>query len=199
MRWCATRPATNPAAGPDHTLAVSSIAAHHVARRSGQSGAPAAQRGRTRLTVTSSGTQSGAEEASETMPRKGARPGTSQPVLPVRRWTARRAGPHADVTMADTQPCYAASSLAAGPSPLRQPERRQLTHDHDHEVEYRQRGRQAPPAPSGKPHAEPHPTATGRPPTPAQRLDTTYRQLGNPRFLQPGLRRLKSPQLCQLS
>jgi hypothetical protein len=30
--------------------------------------------------------------------------------------------------------CYAASSLAAGPSPLRQPERRQLTHDHDHEV-----------------------------------------------------------------
>jgi hypothetical protein len=127
--------------------------------------------------VTSSGTQSGAEEASETMPRKGARPGTSQPVLPVRRWTARRAGPHADVTMADTQPCYAASSLAAGPSPLRQPERRQLTHDHDHEVEYRQRGRQAPPAPSGKPHAEPQPTATGRSPTPAQRLDTTYRQL----------------------
>ena len=127
--------------------------------------------------MTSSGTQSGAEEASETMPRKGARPGTSQPVLPVRRWTARRAGPHADVTMADTQPCYAASSLAAGPSPLRQPERRQLTHDHDHEVEYRQRGRQAPPAPSGKPYAEPQPTATGRSPTPAQRLDTTYRQL----------------------
>ena len=43
---------------------------------------------------------------------------------------------HADLTMADTLRCYAAPSLAAGPSPPRQPERRQLTHDHDHEVAY---------------------------------------------------------------
>ena len=62
----------DPAAGPDHSLAASSIAAHPVARRSGQPGAPAAQRGRTRLTVTSSDTQSGGEEASETRPQKGA-------------------------------------------------------------------------------------------------------------------------------
>ena len=86
----------DPAAGPDHT-GDSSIAANSAARRSGQLGAPAAQRGRTRLTATSSGAQSGSEEASER-----SRPGTSQPVLPVRRWTARRAGPHADLTMADT-------------------------------------------------------------------------------------------------
>ena len=43
---------------------------------------------------------------------------------------------HADLTMADAFGCYAVPSLAAGPSPPRQPERRQLTHDHDHEVAY---------------------------------------------------------------
>ena len=66
----------------------SSIAAYFVARSSGQLGAPAAQRGRTRLTAASSGTQSGGEEAL----RKGADLTSSQPVLPVRGWTARRAG-----------------------------------------------------------------------------------------------------------
>jgi hypothetical protein len=43
----------------------SSIAALFVARSSGQPGAPAAQRGRTRLTVASSDAQSGGEEARE--------------------------------------------------------------------------------------------------------------------------------------
>jgi hypothetical protein len=43
----------------------SSIAAHFVARSGGQFGAPAAQRGRTRLTAASSDTQSVGEEAPE--------------------------------------------------------------------------------------------------------------------------------------
>jgi len=71
--------------------------ASSAVRSSGHPGAPAAQRGRTRLTATSSGAQSGADKAPER-----SRAGTSQPVLPVRRWTARRAGPHADLTMVDT-------------------------------------------------------------------------------------------------
>jgi hypothetical protein len=53
--------------------------------------------------VTSSVAQSGDQEASETRPQKGARSGLHNLGLAVRRWTARRAGIHADLTMADTQ------------------------------------------------------------------------------------------------
>lgn len=69
-------------------LGDSSIAAHLVARSSSQLGAPAAQRGRTRLTAASSDTQSGSEEALG----KEADQAASQPRLPVRRWTLRGAG-----------------------------------------------------------------------------------------------------------
>jgi hypothetical protein len=59
----------------------SSITAHPVARSSSQLGAPAAQRGRTRLTAASSDAQSGGEEA----PGKELICPSSQPGLPVRR------------------------------------------------------------------------------------------------------------------
>jgi hypothetical protein len=77
--------------------------------------------------------------------------------------------------------CYAAPSLAAGPSLPRQPERRQLTHDRDQEVAYRQCGHQGHPPPThtkglNKSNRPADPRADQTRPLP--RLDTSHRQLG---------------------
>ena len=80
-------------------------------------------------------------------------------------------------TMADPAGGYAAPSLAPGPSPSRQSERRQMTMINTGRI--RQRGR---PAPIPNPTAQ----APQRQPTqpmehinvPTARLDTTYSQLG---------------------
>ena len=113
----------------------SSIAATSAARRSGQFGAPAAQRGRTRLTATSSGAQSGTEEASERTTWHFTTSPAGETLDGTKGWTTRRSdyGGHLSVT-----PLLA---WRPGLRQLRQPERRQLTRDHDHEVAYRQRGR----------------------------------------------------------
>ena len=109
-------------------------------------------------------------------PRKELIWSLSQPCLPVRRWTARRAGTRR-CDYGGHPRCYAASSLA--PSPPRQPERRQLTHDHDQEVAYRQCGRQGHPPTPGNGLTNPiRPHTAGEPSTPLPRLDTSHRQLG---------------------
>jgi hypothetical protein len=86
MPWSATSPGTTQAAGPDRIEGFLDRG-RLVARSSSQLGAPAAQRGRTRLTAASSDAPWFGEEA-----QKGADLTASQPCLPVRRWTARRVG-----------------------------------------------------------------------------------------------------------
>jgi hypothetical protein len=90
-----------------------------------------------------------------------------KPRLPMRGWTRTKDRTHADLTMADTS-VLRRPSVAAGPSPPRQPERRQLTHDHDQEVAYRQCGHQGHPPPTqGKGSTNPtRPQTTGGPNTP---------------------------------
>ena len=80
--------------------------------------------------------------------------------------------------MADPTRGYAAPSLAPGPSPPRQPERRQITHRGC----IRQRGRQAPVTPSSstRPHKSNAPPKGRRPTTGPCPLDSTYSQLVQP-------------------
>ena len=96
MPWFGTRPDTNRAVGPDRNRGfLDRCPSRRAQQRSTWSARSAARTN-----------EVGRDEQRRTIGRRGSsersRAGTSQPVLPVRRWTARRAGPHADLTMADT-------------------------------------------------------------------------------------------------
>lgn len=79
--------------------------------------------------------------------------------------------------MADPHPGYAAPSLAPGPSPPRQPERRQITPT---EVAYVSVGARHPshPISSTRPHKSNAPPKGRQPTTGPCPLDSTYSQLG---------------------
>jgi hypothetical protein len=108
-------------------------------RRSCPPAAPAAQRGRTTWTATSTGALLARRGNPNRQPNRRATPLQISHPFPTAAGSAtlegrRRAGSNAVCAMADPTG-YAEPSLAPGPSPSQQPERRQMTHTHD-EVAY---------------------------------------------------------------